>query len=45
MAKPPPGFFMEKLRRKIAGKKQKFPINAVAYRIGLQRITSFPPLT
>jgi hypothetical protein len=25
----PPGFFMKKLRRKIAGKKQKFPINAV----------------
>jgi hypothetical protein len=28
-AKPPPGFFVKKLRRKIAGKKQKFPINAV----------------
>jgi hypothetical protein len=27
--KPPPGFFMEKLRREKAGKKQKFPIDAV----------------
>ncbi|AWF32370.1 hypothetical protein CSC19_3844 [Enterobacter hormaechei] len=25
----PPGFFVKKLRRKTAGKKQKFPINAV----------------
>ena len=24
-----PGFFVKKIRRKIAGKKQKFPINAV----------------
>jgi hypothetical protein len=31
---------MEKLRRKIAVKKQKFPINAVTWRLGLQRITS-----
>jgi len=36
---------MEKIRRKIAGKKYKFPINAVTYRIGLQRITSSTPLT
>jgi hypothetical protein len=39
-----PGFFMEKLRRKKAGKKQKFSINAVTYRIGLQRITTRYPL-
>jgi hypothetical protein len=25
----PPGFFVKKLRRNKAGKKQKFPINAV----------------
>ncbi|MGS6168868.1 hypothetical protein ACVGWI_18465, partial [Enterobacter hormaechei] len=35
---PPPGFFIDKITTKTAGKNQKIPINAVTYRLGMQRI-------